>query len=114
MPSLKKTEKTVISRSKTGKLVSWRHPGGKLLRLDSKSLTNAELLAIIIGTGSPKKPAQKIAEEIIKKFQSFRGLANQPLEKLMEIKGLKQVKIVRIAAAFEIAKRITGQITKNE
>lgn len=111
---LKPTEETKIARTKQDKLVSWRHPGGKLLRLGHESLTDAELLAILIGAGSPKRPAQKIAEEVIKKFQSFRGLADQPLEKLMEVKGLKQVKVVRIAAAFEIARRIVKEVKKHD
>jgi DNA repair protein RadC len=33
-------------------------------------------------------------------------MANQPLEKLLDIKGIADVKIIRIAAAFEIARRI--------
>ena len=39
-------------------------------------------------------------------------MANQPLEKFLEIKGLGDVKIIRIAAAFEIAKRIVNQVVK--
>ena len=37
-------------------------------------------------------------------------MANQPLQKFLEIKGLSDVKIIRIAAAFEIASRITKQV----
>jgi DNA repair protein RadC len=39
-------------------------------------------------------------------------MANQPLEKFLEIKGLGDVKIIRIAAAFEIARRIVNQVLK--
>ena len=39
-------------------------------------------------------------------------MANQPLEKFLEIKGLGDVKIIRIAAAFEIAGRIVNQVVK--
>ena len=44
------------------------------------------------------------------KFGSFKGMANQPLPKFLEIKGLGDVKIIRIAAAFEIARRIVNQV----
>ena len=44
---------------------------------------------------------------ILKVYDSLEGLANQPLEKLLEIKGLSDVKIIRIAAAFELARRLT-------
>ncbi len=91
----------------------WRHPGGKMIALGADKLTDAELLAIIIGAGIPKKPAEKIAEEILNKYGSFRGLADQPFENLYKIKGLKKVKTIRIAAAFEIARRIVQEVIKD-
>lgn len=39
-------------------------------------------------------------------------MANQPLEKFLQIKGLGEVKIIRIAAAFEIARRIVHEVLK--
>jgi len=88
----------------------WSHPGGKLRELGPKSLTDAELLSILISSGIKGKPAEKIAEEVLEKFNSFKGMADQPLEKFLEIKGLSDVKIIRIAAAFEIANRIAKQV----
>jgi DNA repair protein RadC len=87
-------------------VAKWKRPGGKLREEGAASLTDTELLAILISTGIPGKPALKIAEEILEKFGSLEGLANQPLEKLLEIKGLADVKIIRIAAAFELARRL--------
>jgi len=91
---------------------TWTHPGGKLRELGAESLTDAELLAILISTGTKGKTAEEIAKEILNKFGSFKGMANQPLEKFLEIKGLGDVKIIRIAAAFEIARRIVNQVVK--
>ena len=88
----------------------WSHPGGKLRELGPKSLTDSELLSILISSGIKGKPAEKIAEEVLEKFNSFKGMANQPLEKFLEIKGLSDVKIIRIAAVFEIANRIAKQV----
>ncbi|HUX47850.1 MAG: UPF0758 domain-containing protein [Dehalococcoidia bacterium] len=90
----------------------WHHPGGKLRELGAETLTDAELLSILIAPGIPGKPAEKIAEEILQRFGGFKGMANQPLEKLLDIKGLGDTKIIRIAAAFEIARRIVGQVLK--
>lgn len=87
----------------------WQHPGGKLRELGASSLSEAELLAILISTGIKGKSAQQIAEDIIEKYGSFHGMANQPLEQFLEFKGLSDVKIIRIAAAFEIARRITKE-----
>jgi len=90
----------------------WHHPGGKLRELGAETLTDAELLSILIAPGIPGKPAEKIAEEILQKFGGFKGMANQPLEKLLNIKGLGDTKIIRIAAAFEIARRIVNEVLK--
>ncbi len=84
----------------------WQHPGGKLRELGAETLSDAELLACLISTGIPGKPAEKIAQEILERFGGFKGMANQPLEKLLNIKGIADVKIIRIAAAFEIARRV--------
>lgn len=89
---------------------TWRHPGGKLRELGAENLSNAELLSILISTGIKGKSAEKIAEEILSRFGSFKGMANQPLDKFLEIKGLADVKIIRIAASFEIARRIVNEV----
>ena len=90
----------------------WQHPGGKLRELGAETLTDAELLSILIAPGIPGKPAESIAQEILQKFGGFKGMANQPLEKLLDIKGIADVKIIRIAAAFEVARRIVEEVLK--
>lgn len=94
-------------------LQKWYHPGGKLRELDAEKLTASELLSILIAPGIKGKPAEKIAEEILGRFGSFKGMANQPLSKFLEIKGLGEVKAIRIAAAFEIARRIVNEVLKD-
>jgi DNA repair protein RadC len=90
----------------------WHHPGGKLLRAGPETLTEAELLAIVISAGTAKNPAEKIGAELIERFQSFRGIAAQPLKELMKIDGLGQVKLCRIAAALEIGRRLANEILR--
>ncbi len=92
----------------------WKHPGGKLRELGPEALSDAELLAIIIGTGIKGKSAEQIAEELIGRFGSLRGIAGQPMSKLLKIKGLSDVKIIRIAATFEIARRIVRELRDRE
>lgn len=93
----------------------WSHPGGKLRELGADALADAELLAILISTGIKGKPAQKIAEEVLEKYGSLREMANVPLEQFLEIKGLSDVKIIRIAAAFEISRRLSkGALSDGE
>jgi len=87
----------------------WSHPGGKLRELGAEALSDAELLAILISTGIRGKSAEKIAEEVVERFGSLSEMANVPLERFLEIKGLSDVKIIRIAAAFEIARRLSRE-----
>lgn len=90
----------------------WKHPGGKLRELGPDKLEDAELLAVLISSGTKGRPAEAIARDILARFSSLAGLANQPLESLLTIKGLGDVKILRIAAALEIARRATNEIIR--
>lgn len=75
--------------------------------LGAEALSDVELLAILISTGIKGMPAAEIAEEVVERFGSLSDMANVPLEKFLEITGLSDVKIIRIAAAFEIARRLS-------
>ena len=66
---------------------------------DIEKLTEAELLSLVL-------PDDKAAEAVIQRFQGFRGMAYQPFEKLLDIKGLGEAKVIRIAACFEMARRV--------
>ncbi|MGA2468270.1 MAG: UPF0758 domain-containing protein [Thermodesulfobacteriota bacterium] len=105
-------KKIARENTRVSKIRHWRHPGDKLVERGADNLSDAELLSIVIGTGIKGKPAEKIAEEILAKFGSYKGMSNQPLEKFLKIKGLGDVKIIRIAAAFEIAKRCVDLVLK--
>ena len=91
-----------------------RHPGGKLRDEGASRLSDAELLTILISSGISGKSAEQIAEEVIDRFGSIHALANQPLERLLEIKGLGDIKIIRIAAAYELARRLATGQTQHE
>ena len=94
------------------KMQKWKHPGGKLRELGADRLSDAELLAILISTGIKGKSAEDIAKELLEKFGSYRGLTNQPLKNFLSIKGLGDVKIIRLAASFELTRRIAKEIIK--
>lgn len=92
----------------------WRQPGGKLRELGAESLSDSELLAILISTGIRGRSASQIAEDTLRHFGSLRQIANVPLEQLLAIKGLSDVKFIRIAAAFEIARRLAKEPARDE
>ena len=58
-------------------------------RLGPASLTNTELLTVILGSGSAGRSAEEIAGEIISKYYSLPGLMGKTIGELMAVKGLK-------------------------
>ena len=89
-----------------------QRPREKLLKEGAEILTDVELLAILIGKGIKGKSAIDLANEIISKYGSYKGIAGRDIEELKQIKGLKEAKILNIAAAFEIARRIVEEVQK--
>lgn len=91
-----------------------QRPREKLLKEGAESLSDAELLAILIGSGTKEMSAIDLANQIMEKYVSFKGIAGRSIEELKEIKGLKDAKILNIASAFEIARRIVEEVQKYE
>ncbi|MBI4837577.1 MAG: hypothetical protein HY806_00160 [Nitrospirae bacterium] len=85
---------------------TWTHPGGKLVELGAKTLTQDELFAILIGTGYKGRSAEDIAKELLDNYFSIYGLLGKTPSDLLKISGIKDGKVRRIAAVFEITKRI--------
>lgn len=69
------------------------------------SLTDAELLAILLRTGTKEKNVKDLAIEILKEMEDVKGLQNGKLSKLANIKGVGEVKAITILAALELGKR---------
>ena len=107
-PTYKRTSSRVKEESPEYK--RWKHPGGKLRDLGPRALSTKELLAILISTGYKGKSAEDVAGELLSRFGSLEALSNLPLSKLLDVKGLGDVKIVRIASALELARRTTEEI----
>ncbi len=104
-----------ISKKRIKDLPRDQRPREKLLKYGADKLTDAELLAILLRTGTKGKSAVEIAQEIIKSADgSFRGLAGKDIEKITKIQGVKDAKVITIAAALEIARRVSKQILKDK
>lgn len=68
--------------------------------------SDADLVAEIIGSGIRGRPPKVIAQDLLARFGSFLGLFGQDMGDFLAVKGLNSVKIIRIVAALEIAKRL--------
>jgi len=92
-----------------------QRPREKLLKYGADKLTDAELLAILLRTGTKGKSAIEMAKEILENAGgSFRGLAGKDISEITKISGIKEAKVITIAAALEIARRISQQILKDK
>ncbi len=80
-------------------------PREKLLKKGARSLTNSELLAILLRTGTAGTSAIDLARKILSKFGTFRNMAHTDSHDWNEFKGLGPAKIAHIQAALEIGRR---------
>lgn len=89
-------------------------PREKLLSKGRKALSNAELIAILIGSGYKDKSAVDVAKEILKSVDNnFNQLSKLALTDLMKVKGIGEAKAVTIIAAIEIgARRVSETVDK--
>ncbi len=97
---------------KIKELPLYERPYEKLEEYGSEKLSNAELLAIIIKTGTKDKSSVSIAQEILKlnyntDKENLRFLQDISLEEFMKIKGIGKVKAIQLKAICELTKRIS-------
>ena len=85
-------------------------PYEKFLMYGAKKLSNAELLAIIIKTGTKDETSVNIANRILLLAENIKELNSIPIETLEKIKGIGKVKAIQIKAVCELATRINAPI----
>ena len=81
-------------------------PREKIKKYGIESLSNEELLMILIGSGNKYENVKEISLKILSEVDSISDLINLNYERLSKIKGLGPSKISIILASFELSKRI--------
>ena len=89
-------------------------PREKLLKQGEHTLSNTELLAILLRTGIRGESAIDLARKIIQKFKTFRNMRHTDTSQWKEFKGLGKAKLCQIKAALEIGRRFREQETKQK
>ena len=107
---------------KLKELPEMERPYEKLELYGAEKLSNAELLGIIIKTGTKKENAVMLANRILslnkqenslyEKNDELKNLMNYTIEEFMSINGIGRVKSIQLSAMCELTKRMTS-ITKN-
>ena len=72
--------------------------------------SNAELIAILLRTGTSSESVMTLAHRVLSKAGGIRGLTDTTLEELMEIRGIGKAKAVQILAGIELGRRISRAI----
>lgn len=81
-------------------------PREKLMALGRQALSDAELIAILIGSGTPKESAVSLSQRILDGAgKNLNDLGKTSIAELMKFKGIGEAKAITIAAAMELGRR---------
>ena len=81
-------------------------PREKMRLRGAKALSNAELLAILLGSGTGGKNVMELAQELmVCAGGKLTLLGAMPLERLIGLKGMGEVRAISVAAALELGRR---------
>ena len=86
----------------------WREderPRERLKKNGAHTLSDSELLAILISYGSKGISAIDLGKSLLDKFQNISNLASRDLSEITAIKGIGMAKAITLSAAFELGKR---------
>ncbi|MCG3089248.1 RadC family protein [Sporosarcina cyprini] len=87
-------------------------PRERLIRQGASSLSNQELIAILLRTGTKEESVLMLANRILSSFDKIQDLREATIEEMMSVKGVGQAKAVQILAAVEIGKRLYQKHTQ--
>ncbi|MGK0298286.1 MAG: DNA repair protein RadC [Gammaproteobacteria bacterium] len=99
------------------KIAEWpvtERPREKLLTKGASSLSDAELLAILLRTGAPGLSAVDLGRELLTRFTSIRNLLDASQTDLCNIHGLGTTKYANLKAALELSSRYLEENLKRE
>ncbi len=81
-------------------------PRERLLKLGASHVSNQELLAILLGTGTKEESVMSLSNRLLMHFEGLKLLHDANIEELTAIKGIGKAKGVLILSAIELGKRL--------
>jgi len=81
-------------------------PRERMLRQGAPSMSNAELLAILLRTGTRRESAVTLAQRLLLETGGLRGLSDRTVEQLCERRGIGTAKALQLLAALELGRRM--------
>lgn len=89
-------------------------PRERLVRQGASSLSNQELIAILLRTGTKQESVLHLANRVLTYFEQIQELKNASIEEITAVKGIGQAKAVQLLAAVELGKRLSQQKTDDK
>jgi len=83
-------------------------PRERLLSDGPGALSSAELVAVLLGTGSRMRTALEVAGDLLAHYDTLDRLAGASPSELCRVPGVGQVKALHLLAAFELGRRLTS------
>jgi DNA repair protein RadC len=84
-------------------------PRERLLRDGVRGVSDAELIALLLGTGVRDRSVLQVADQVIRTIGGLASLASASPQELAQVKGVGTARAARIAAAFELGRRVVAQ-----
>ena len=84
-----------------------------MLEEGAENCYDAEILAILLGSGGPGYSALDSANALLDKYGTLAALMNRPLAEIASMRGIKAVRAIRLAAAYELCQRLLKEIDRN-
>lgn len=81
-------------------------PRERMMQYGAEALSHAELLAILLRTGTQQESALHLAQRILMQAGNLRQLVDLSLEEMMEIKGIGTAKALQLKAGIELGRRL--------
>lgn len=82
-------------------------PRERMLAYGANALSHAELLAILLRTGTKSHSALHLAQHILLKYGHLKNLVDVSVDELTKIKGIGQAKAIQLLAGIELGRRIS-------
>jgi DNA repair protein RadC len=89
-------------------MAEFDRPRERLIQIGAEVLSTAELLAIILRSGTMGESALRVAERLLIEFNHLPGLSRATITELMNVKGVGDAKAAEIKAALEIGRRLVA------
>ena len=81
-------------------------PRERFLKYPPSTISNHELIAIILRTGSKEESVIELAKKLLYQYPSLKVLSNTTIKELMKIRGIGKSKAIELLAAFELGRRV--------